>query len=91
MTDTADIKGGDNAQTVAKALLTAFVERRERLEEAKSEITEDIKELHAELKGNGLDLRTFNEMIKLRKLDKKERDERESMREIYGLALGVFG
>lgn len=86
-----DIKGGDNSQTVAAGELRAFVERRERLEEDKKAIADDIKELHAELKGRGYDLRTFNEMVKLRKLDKAERDEREALRDLYGHALGCFG
>lgn len=90
MTDNADITGGDNAQTVAAGQLRAFIERRERLEEDKATIGEDIKALHVELKGTGFDLRAFNEMIKLRKLDKAERDEREALRDLYGHALGVF-
>ena len=90
MNDTADIKGGDNSQVVAAGQLRAFIERRERLDTDKEAIAEDIKALHAELKGSGFDLRTFNEMIKLRKLDKAERDEREAMRDLYGAALGVF-
>ena len=86
-----DLKGGDNAQTVAAAELRAFVERRERLEADKAEIGEDIKELNAEVKGHGYDMKTFNEMIKLRKLDADERAEREALRDLYGSALGIFG
>ena len=81
---------GHNSEAVAAGQLKAFVERRERLDEEKKTISDDIKELHAELKGAGFDLRAFNEMVKLRKLDKAERDERESMRDLYGAALGVF-
>ena len=86
-----DLKGGDNAQTVAAAELRAFVERRERLEAVKAEIGEDIKELNAEVKGRGYNMKTFNEMIKLRKLDADERAEREALRDLYGSALGIFG
>lgn len=91
MTDTPEIDGGNNSSTVAAGQLRAFIERRERLEEDKSAISEDIKELHVELKGSGFDLKAFNEMVKLRKLDKAERDEREAMRDLYGHALGIFG
>lgn len=90
MNDTADIAGGDNAQTVAAGQLRAFIERRERLEEEKATIGEDIKELNLEIKSSGFDMRAFNEMVKLRKLDKAERDEREAIRSMYGEALGVF-
>lgn len=86
-----DIKGGANSQTVAAGQLRAMIERRERLEEDKQAIADDIKELNAEVKAVGFDLRTFNEMVKLRKLDKAERDEREALRDLYGHALGCFG
>lgn len=90
-TDNPDIDGGHNAGPVAKDQLWAFIERRERLEEEKAALSEDIKELNAEVKGSGFDMKTFNEMIKLRKLDKLERDEREALRDMYGHALGIFG
>ena len=86
-----DLKGGDNAQTVAAAELRAFVERRERLEADKAEISEDIKELNAEVKGRGYDMKVFNEMVKLRKMAADERAEREALRDLYGSALGIFG
>jgi uncharacterized protein (UPF0335 family) len=89
--DNPDIEGGANSATVAAGQLRAFIERRERLEEEKATIGEDIKELNAEVKGMGYNMRAFNEMVKLRKLDKAERDEREAMRNLYGEALGVFG
>ena len=91
MMTSPDLKGGDNAQTVAAAELRAFVERRERLEADKAEISEDIKELNAEVKGRGYDMKTFNEMVKLRKMDADERAEREALRDLYGSALGIFG
>lgn len=82
---------GHNSETVAAAELRQFCERRERLEEDKAAIQQDIKELHGELKGRGYDIKTFNEMIRLRKLDADERTERETLRQVYGEALGVFG
>ena len=85
-----DIKGGDNAQAVAAGQLRALVERIERLTEEKAELAEDIKEVFIEAKGSGFDLRTMREMIRLRKLDKAERDAREATRDLYGMALGLF-
>lgn len=91
MSDTANIEGGDNEQAIAVGQLRALLERRERLEEEKATIGEDIKELNAEVKGAGFDMKAFNEMVKLRKLDPTERKIREAQRQLYGELLGVFG
>lgn len=86
-----DIAGGDNAHRVAADQLRAFCERIERLVEEKQTISEDIKEVKAEAKSVGYDMTALNEMLKLRKLDKAEREEREALRDLYATALGVFG
>lgn len=91
MTDNPDIAGGDNAHRVAADQLRSFIERVERLEEEKKTIAEDIKEVKTEAKAAGYDMKAFAEMLKLRKLDKAERQEREALRQMYGEALGVFG
>lgn len=91
MAKAPDIDGGDNSKAIAVAQLRALVERRERLEEEKSTIMADIKELNLEVKSAGYDMRAYNEMVKLRKLDKAERDAREAVRQTYGEALGIFG
>ncbi len=88
--DNPDINGGDNAHRVAADELRAFIERVERLEDEKDVIGEDIKSIKAEAKAKGYNMKTFAEMLKLRKLDKAERDEREMLRDTYGRALGVF-
>ena len=80
----------ETSQTVAAGQLRALIERIERLEEEKKAVADDIREVKAEAKGTGFDIRALNEMLKLRKLDKAERDEREAMRDLYGTALGVF-
>lgn len=71
--------------------LLKLIERVESLEEQKREIAGDIKDVKAEAKGRGYDMPTFNEMLRLRKMDKGEREERESLRDSYGHALGIFG
>lgn len=91
MTDQADIQGGDNAHKVAAAELRQLIERVERLEDEKAVLSEDIKEVKAEAKARGYDMKAFAEMLKLRKLDESEREEREALRQMYGEALGVFG
>ncbi|MCH4543172.1 GapR family DNA-binding domain-containing protein [Ochrobactrum sp. A-1] len=91
MSEKPDLEGGDNAQVIAVGQLRAFLERRERLEEEKATIGEDIKELNAEIKASGFDMKAFNEMVKLRKMDPTERKIREAQRQLYGELLGVFG
>ena len=70
--------------------LISVVERIERLTEEKKSIGEDIKDVFTEAKGNGFDNATIREMLKLRAMDKADRDEREALRDTYALALGVF-
>ena len=91
MADNPDISGGDNAKNAAGEQLRSFCERVERLEEEKKVIADDIKDVKAEAKAMGFDLKVFNEMLKLRKMDPAEREEREALRDTYGHALGIFG
>lgn len=90
MSQNADINGGDNANRVAADQLRAFCERIERLTEEKQTITDDIKAVVDEAGGRGYDKKTLREMVKLRAMDKADRDEREALRQTYGEALGVF-
>ena len=66
-------------QTVAKI---------ERLEEEKKEVAEQIKEIYAEAKAFGFDTKALRQVIKLRKIDKADRDEQEMVLETYLIALG---
>lgn len=91
MSQNADINGGDNSHRVAADQLRAFCERIERLQEEKQTIVDDIKGVKGEAKATGYDITTLNEMLKLRAMDKADRDEREALRQTYGEALGVFG
>lgn len=91
MANTSD--GRDRPNDVARVAadeLRSFCERVERLEEEKKTIADDIKSVKGEAKGRGYDMTAFNEMLKLRKMDKDERDAREAVRTMYGEALGVF-
>jgi uncharacterized protein (UPF0335 family) len=60
-----------------------IVERIERIEGEIKELTEVKKEIFAEGKSNGFDVKTLREVIWVRKLDQKEREERESLLEVY--------
>lgn len=74
---------------VAGEELRQFIERIERLEEEKASIAEDIRDVFAEAKGRGYDAKTMRQIIKIRKMDKNERDEQESLLELYKAALGM--
>jgi len=76
------------ATTVAAERLRSFLERVERLDEEKSTIAGDIKEVFAEAKGEGYDTKTLRKIIRLRKMDKARRDEEEALLELYLAALG---
>lgn len=71
--------------------LKQFVERIERLEEEKAGLAEDIKEIYAEAKSNGFDVKILREVIKLRKLDAADRAEKETTLDLYMQALGMLG
>jgi uncharacterized protein (UPF0335 family) len=73
----------------AHGQLRTIVERIERLEEEKKTIAGDIKEVYAEAKGNGFDVKILRKVVSLRKKDVNERQEEESMIDVYLAALGM--
>ena len=79
-----------NTGGVAQDQLRSVVERVERLEEEKAAIANDIKEVYAEAKANGFDTKTLRQVIRLRKMDKAERQEQESVLELYMHALNML-
>lgn len=78
-----------NPGGVAADQLRAFVERIERLEEEKKAISDDIKDVFAEAKGNGYDVKVMRQVIRLRKQDSNERQEVEALLDLYLHALGM--
>jgi uncharacterized protein (UPF0335 family) len=74
----------------AKDQLKAFVERIERLEEEKKALSDDIRDVYAEAKGNGYDVKAMRAIVRLRKQDKDERMEYETVLETYMHALGMI-
>ena len=72
---------------VAGDQLRAFVERIENIEEEITSLTEDKKEIFAEAKGEGFDVKILKEIIRIRKQDQEERQEHESLLEVYLHAL----
>jgi uncharacterized protein (UPF0335 family) len=78
------------ATRFAKDQLKAFVERVERLEEEKKTIADDIRDVYAEAKGNGFDVKALRTIVRLRKQDADERREHETILETYMHALGML-
>ncbi|MEO1197682.1 MAG: DUF2312 domain-containing protein [Pseudomonadota bacterium] len=80
----------DEPAGFAAQQLRQTIERIERLEEEKQAIAEDIREVFAEAKGNGFDIKTLRTVLKLRKQDTSERREQEEMLTLYMHALGML-
>lgn len=91
--DGRELKSSDNepSTSFAKDQLKAIVERVERLGEEKKAISDDIKDVFAEAKANGFDVKALRALIRLRKQDPDERKEHEAILEVYMHALGIFG
>ena len=79
----------DNVGGIAAAELRQFVERIERLEEEKKGLADDIKDVFAEMKGRGYEPKIVKKILQLRKKDASERQEEESLLEVYMSALGM--
>ena len=75
--------------SIAKDQLKSIIERVERLEEDKAAIASDIKDVYAEAKGNGYDVRALRAIVRYRKEDAQDRAEREAIFETYLAALGA--
>ena len=69
--------------------LKAYMERIERLEEEKAAMAADIKEVFAEAKANGFDVKIMRQVLKLRKMDSNDRAEQEALLDLYMSALGM--
>jgi uncharacterized protein (UPF0335 family) len=76
---------------IARDQLKSIVERIEKLEEEKKAIADDIKEVFAEAKANGFDVKTLRQVIRLRKQETSERQEQEALLDLYLHALGMGG
>jgi uncharacterized protein (UPF0335 family) len=74
---------------IAGDQLRTIVERIENVEAEIKELTEARKEIYQEAKGNGFDVRTLRDVIRVRKQDQKERDEQETLLDLYLEAIKV--
>jgi uncharacterized protein (UPF0335 family) len=87
---TIDAGPSQQATQFARDQLKAIIERIERLEEEKKAISEDIRDVYAEAKGNGFDVKALRSIVRLRKQDIDERKEHETILETYMHALGML-
>lgn len=77
-------KGG-----IAADRLKSFIERIERLEEEKAALTADVREVYAEAKSTGFDTKIMRQIIRLRRMDKADRQEQQELLELYKRALDI--
>jgi uncharacterized protein (UPF0335 family) len=82
MTDTVGIAG---------ERILSFIERVEQIDEELKALTEGKKEVFSEAKGEGFDVKVLKEILKLRKQDENERDEQESLLDLYMRAMQNAG
>lgn len=69
--------------------LTSYIERIERIEEERKELGADVREIFAEAKGNGFDVKVMRQILRLRKMTPADRAETEYLREEYKKLLGI--
>ncbi len=83
-----DASNIDVLTATAQAQLKSVFERIERLEEDKAAVMADLKEVYAEAKGNGYDVKIIRKVVRLRKQDKAKRQEEEALVDLYLSAIG---
>ena len=79
------------AEAVAAERLRSFVNRIEKLEEERAAMAADIREVYAEAKANGFEPKIMRQVVRLRKMDRGERQEQEALLTLYLEALGEGG
>jgi uncharacterized protein (UPF0335 family) len=77
-------------QASAQNQLRQFIEQIERLEEEKKALAADIRDKYLEAKGVGFDVKALREIVRMRKKSQTEREEEESILEVYMHALGML-
>ncbi|TNF20704.1 MAG: DUF2312 domain-containing protein [Rhodobacteraceae bacterium] len=85
----SDTSGPDSQADVTGAELRQFIERVERLEEEKKEVSEQIKEVFAEMKGRGFDVKAIRQILRERKQDPDDIAEQEAIIDMYKAAIGM--
>jgi len=76
-------------EVVSSGQLRQFIEKVERLEEEKAELMDTIREVFAEAKGNGFDIKIMKQVLKMRKMKQEDLMEQEELLTLYLQALGM--
>ncbi len=89
--DKVDAKAGDDAKVggIAADRLRSLIERIERLEEERKALGSDIKDIYAEAKSAGFDVKVLRQIIRIRKQEPAEVEEQETLLDVYRRALGM--
>ena len=88
MTDTPQEPHTDVLTSTSAGRLRTIIERLERLEEDKQAVMADMKEVFAEAKGEGYDVKVLRKVLRTRKIDKAKRQEEDAILDLYLSALG---
>lgn len=88
MADDAAFSNPDVLTAAAQGRLRTIIERIERLEEDKAAVMADIKEVFAEAKGEGYDVKVLRKVVRIRKQDRAKRQEEEAILDLYLSAIG---
>ena len=80
---------GATDKGISATRLKSFIERIERLEEEKKALAGDIKEVYSEAKSGGFDTKIMRQVVRIRKMDKAEREEQEALVQVYLDAVGA--
>ena len=88
------VKPANDAETrdlenVSGQRLKSYLDRIDRLEEEKKGLADDIKDIYAEAKGVGFDVKTIRKLVRLRRMDTNKRREEEELLELYKSAVGI--
>ena len=83
-----DASNIDVLNGAAQTQLKTILERIERLEEDKAAVMADLKEVYAEAKGNGFDVKIIRKVVRIRKMDRAKRQEEDALIDLYLSAIG---
>ena len=79
----------DGSSGIAADQLRSYIERIERLEEEKRELSADIRDVYAEAKGNGFEPKVMRRVVALRRMETADRQELDALLDLYRNAVGV--
>jgi uncharacterized protein (UPF0335 family) len=89
-TSALKISAGTTAENFASDRLKSLIERIERLEQEKSDLAADVRDVYAEAKSSGFEPKVMRQVIRLRKMDGNDRNEQEELLDLYKHALGMI-